>query len=473
MQTTPKNFIRVASDAWTLEESQTGDPFVPIGCNYYEAHSGWPPRLWNRFDRAAVKQNFRMMEDLGVNAIRVWLQWSAFMPARDTLSPQTLDQCRELLRLAAESGIRVNLTGPEFWEGLPPWLAPEDIQGYQHYLNPLYQDAHATFWEQFAGQVADEEVIYGFDLVNEPFMPWDGDNLRKLWNQWLLERCDSPIALKKSWGASCPPHPSVGEIAPPPNRRVPGSMYLIDYQTFREEMAFRWIQKTVRAIRRADQHHLITVGLHQSGCPLEEIIPSRYTAFNPHRLKDCLDYIALHWYPFGNPLTASCLPYDLPENGERSLSVFTANCRYHAVGKPLIMEEFSYYGGGSPSFWGGVLPERTEKEQEDFSRRLVIASRGSIGGWLNWPLQDTPESTDTSAFGGLYAAGGELKPWGRSFRALSARFKKKRLRRQPPRVLVSARRQELLTDWAVCSNILERCYKLHRQGITWDFELSD
>jgi hypothetical protein len=250
-------------------------------------------------------------------------------------------------------------------------------------------------------------------------------------------------------------------------------MYLIDYQTFREEMAFRWIQKTVRAIRRADQHHLITVGLHQSGCPLEEIIPSRYTAFNPHRLKDCLDYIALHWYPFGNPLTASCLPYDLPENGERSLSVFTANCRYHAVGKPLIMEEFSYYGGGSPSFWGGVLPERTEKEQEDFSRRLVIASRGSIGGWLNWPLQDTPESTDTSAFGGLYAAGGELKPWGRSFRALSARFKKKRLRRQPPRVLVSARRQELLTDWAVCSNILERCYKLHRQGITWDFELSD
>ena len=464
------NFIRVARDNWTLEESQTGKRFVPFGCNYYDAHTGWPPQVWNRFDPAAVQQDFRKMEDLGVNAIRVWLQWSVFMPSVEKLSMKAVDQCHTVLSFARDSGIRVNLTGPEFWEGYPRWLSPNEVQGYQHFVNAKYMDAHATFWELFAGHFAEETIIYGFDLANEPFMPWDGEDLRRLWNQWLNGRYGSARMVRCAWGRSTPGGLRMGEVPPPPNRRVPGSRYLVDYQTFREEMACRWTRNTVGAIRRKDQNHLITVGLHQSGCPLEEIIPSRYTAFNPHLLKEFLDYISLHWYPFGNPLTAACQPFDLPRSMEQSMSVFLANCRYSYAGKPLLLEECSYYGGGSPLFWGGVLPHRTENEQEKFSRRFISVSKGSVGGWLNWPLQDTEKSTDTSAYGGLYTATGELKPWGRSFRTIGGRIKGKHLRREAARVLVPASRMVLLTDWGACEKILQRCYRLHLRGTVWDFK---
>jgi hypothetical protein len=470
MRIPSQSFVRVARDNWTLEETETGDPFVPFGCNYYNAQTGWPPQVWGRFNRAAVKQDFRLMEDLGVNAIRLWLQWSAFMPTEGSLSAESLDHCREILLLAAESGIRVNLTGPEFWEGTPSWFPPGRIKGYHHFVDPFYLEAHAAFWEQFASHIASEPVVYGFDLVNEPFMPWDGEVLRKLWNRWLAERYETLPALREAWGKSSPRDLQEGTIPPPPNRRVPGSRFLLDYQTFREEMAFRWIRGSVNAIRRVDLRHLITVGLHQSGFPLEEIIPSRYTAFNPHLLRDCLDYVSLHWYPFGNPLTASMQPFDLPGNLERSLSIFLANCRYHFVGKPLIMEEFSYYGGGAPQFWGGVLPYRTEEEQDDFSRRLLEVSKGSLGGWLNWPLQDTEDSTDTSSYGGLYTAAGSLKRWGTSFRRLSGRVTRKRPRRRQASVTLSAGRTDLLTDWTRCKRLLGRCFALHRRGTLWDFD---
>ncbi len=446
------NFIRVAEDGWTFEESLSGTPFIPAGCNYYNADTGWPPRLWSRFDTTALKRDFARMREVGINAIRVWLQWSPFMPERGKLSSRALDQLSALLLMAKGSGIRVNLTGPDFWEGAPSWLSPEITKGTEHIVSPIFQEAHAEFWELLAASVARDETVYAFDLGNEPFVPWDGPRLRLLWKAWVKKHAGSRRTTD-----------------PPPNRRIPGSRHLLDYQTFREETAFAWIRRTADAIRKVNTHHLITVGLHQSSCPLEEVIPSRYTAFNPALLKKCIDYVALHWYAFGNPLTASILPYDLPGNAERSLSMFLANCRYCYAGIPLVMEEFSYYGGGSPQFWGGVLPYRTLREQDLFSRRIIAAGEGSLGGWLNWPLQDTRESTDTSAFGGFFTAVGGLKPWGASFRKICSRLKGKRLRRRPPDVMLSLSRAALLTDATKCDATLRRCHDLFREGAVWDF----
>lgn len=468
-----KNFIRVARDNWSLEEAVTGKPFTPVGCNYYDPHTGWPPQTWTRFNRASVKRHFRMMEDLKVNAIRVFLQWSAFMPERGTLAAPAIDHCLELLALAKASGIRVNLTGPELWGICPRWLSPQSFHGYQQFVDPSYSDAHSTFWGLLAELVSREETIYGFDLVNEPFMPWDGERMRRLWNQWLRERYDSLAALRQAWRSASPPGLRWGTIQPPPNCRVPGSQYLLDYQLFREEKALAWTRNTVGAIRSSDSPHLVTVGLHQSGFPPEESIPSRYTAFNPHRLKEVLDYVALHWYAFGNPLAASVQPFDLPSGMARNLSMFLANCRYSYVGKPLILEECSYYGGGSPSFWGGVLPYRTEAQQAEFSTRFITVARNSVGGWLNWPLQDTPSATDTSAFGGFYTASGDLKAWGKAFRKIASQYRDARLRRSQARVHISATRAALLTDIVECDKILRRCFTLFKRGRAYDFTLGD
>ena len=414
-----------------------------------------------------------MMEDLGTNAIRVWVQWASFMPKNGRLSQEALDKCSELLSVAKRSGIRVNLTGPDFWEGYPKWLAPEEVTGYQQFINPRYLDAHSTFWGLFADYYAREETIYGFDLVNEPFMPWSGKRLEKLWSQWLEKKFYSIESLKKRWGKFAPRPLKFGSVPLPLNIKLSGSRFLLDYQTFREEMALRWVKNSVRAIRRVDKNHLITIGFHQSSFPVEEIIPSRYTAFNPHVLAPYIGYVALHWYPFGNPFTAAMTPYDLPGNLENSLSALLANTRYCNIGKPIIMEEFSYYGDGSPTFWGGVLPYRTEKQQEDFSRRFIETTIGSSTGWLNWPLVDTLSSTDTSSYGGLYSANGKLKAWGRTFRKLSTRLQSKSLKRIPATTVIPFSRTSALTDGVRCDDIFRQCQRVYTNGGVMDFKLDE
>ena len=466
------NFIRVSDDNWTLEESVTGKPFVPMGCNYYDPGAGgWPPKIWRHFNRKAVKHHFKMMEDLGFNAIRVFVSWASFMPTKGKLSQAALDKCSDLLVLAKQSGICVNLTGPDFWEGYPKWLLPDGFIGYQHFIDPKYLDAHSTYWELFAHYYRDEDTIYGFDLVNEPFMPWSSERMVKLWNTWLGEKVDTIAALKKRWGKFAPKPLRPGDVPIPHNVQHPGSQFLFDYQTFREEMALRWVKNSVEAIRRVNKSHLITVGFHQSSFPLEEIIPSRYTAFNPHVLAPYLDYVALHWYPFGNPFTVAMTPYDLPGNLEKSLSALLANARYCHIGKPIIIEEFSYYGGGSPTFWGGVLPYRTEAQQDDFSRRYIETTKGSCTGWLNWPLVDTSLSIDTSSFGGFYSAAGKLKRWGKSFRNLSLQMRGRRMKRDSPTNAIPLSRMTALTDGVECDRIYQRCLQIFKRGGVMDFRM--
>src|SRR5512135_553078 len=172
-----ENFIRIADDAWTFEDALSRTSFVPMGCNYYNARTGWPPQMWSRFDTQALQTDFARMQDIGINAIRVWLQWSSFMPEQGKLSPRALDRLSTLLLQAKARGIRVNLTGPDFWEGPPPWLAPEITRGTEHIISPLFQEAHAEFWELLAATVAHDPTVYAFDLANEPFIPWDNPGL--------------------------------------------------------------------------------------------------------------------------------------------------------------------------------------------------------------------------------------------------------------------------------------------------------
>jgi hypothetical protein len=471
MITSPHNFIRVSDNRWTLEESVTRKIFIPLGCNYYDPGTGgWPPKIWKKFNRTRTRHHFQMMEDLGVNAIRVFVSWASFMPTRGKLAPEALDKCSDLLSMAKDAGIRVNFTGPDFWEGYPRWLSPNDFAGYRHFIDPKYFDTHSTFWELFASYYSDEETIYGFDLVNEPFMPWSNERMTRLWDDWLKEKFGSATRLKKRWGEFAPKSLSPGKVSIPYNVRQRGSQFLVDYQAFREEMALRWVKNSVRAIRRVDENHLITVGLHQSGFPPEEIIPSRYTAFDPHVLNPVLDYIALHWYPFGNPFRVSFLPHDLPGNLERSLATLLANTRYHNTGKPLIMEEFSYYGGGSPIFWGGILPYRSEMEQDDFSRRYIETTVGSCAGWLNWPLVDTPLSTDTSAYGGFYRGNGKLKQWGKTFKSLRQQLNARDWKRKAATTVIPLSRATTLTDANACDLVYQRCFKVFKRGSVMDFD---
>jgi hypothetical protein len=155
------------------------------------------------------------------------------------------------------------------------------------------------------------------------------------------------------------------------------------------------------------------------------------------------------------------------------LSWLLTNARYCYIGKPLIIEEFSYHGGGSPTFWGGVLAYRTEEQQVDWSTRFIHTTQGSAIGWLNWPLQDTPSATDVSKFAGFYDNDGKLKLWGKAFKKLAAQLKKESAVHREATVAIPFNRLAVLTDAVAVEKIYAECLNAFRSGGVMDFDYVD
>jgi endo-1,4-beta-mannosidase len=185
---------------------------------------------------------------------------------------------------------------------------------------------------------------------------------------------------------------------------------LRDWQLFREHLADEWVRRQVEAIRRADPTHLITVGYIQWSYPLVRPgNPGRYAAFNPHRQARWLDFTTIHFYP-----TAGS-PFQSEENWRNNISYLQAVLAYSRAGKPLLLGEFGWYGGGAPQ----NHPFLSEEQQARWIGEEVEATRSFADGWLSWPFADTPSSGDISLYAGLVKPDLALKAWGRKFKELA------------------------------------------------------
>ena len=83
-----------------------------------------------------------------------------------------------------------------------------------------------------------------------------------------------------------------------------------------------------------------------------------------------------------------------------------------SVGKPLMIGEFSWYGGGEVP---GQLPDRPVQHQVEWCNQLLDVSRGPVCGWLNWAFADTASSNDITRWSGYWMSDLKLKPWGKVF----------------------------------------------------------
>ena len=98
-----------------------------------------------------------------------------------------------------------------------------------------------------------------------------------------------------------------------------------------------------------------------------------------------------------------------------------------AAGKPVVLAEFGWYGGGKPTFDGGRHPAATEEQQAQWCRRVVETTAGLAVGWLNWGFYDHPGARDVTELIGLVTAEGKVKRWGEDFQQLAARFQGQRI----------------------------------------------
>ena len=398
-----------------------GKPFVPLGVNYFRPGSGWAPKVWKQFDAGATRRDFALMKDLGVNCVRVFLSYGSFFTSPDRLDPEGLAKLDQFLQIAEEAGIYVHPTGPDHWEGIPDWVPRDRIADSQ------MLEALERFWQLLAERYRGRPVLFAYDLLNEPAVPWNTPAMRAQWNPWLQAQYADAKSLAQTWNV-LPGEIRWGEVEPPSDREPPGSRRLLDYQRFREQIADQWTARQVAAIKKADPAALVTVGMIQWSVPV--ILPSvqQYAAFRPARQAPMLDFLEIHFYPLATGFY-EYKPDDEVQNLAYLQSVVQETAAHH---KPVVVAEFGWYGGGKLTIDNGRHAPASEDDQARWCRGAVEATAGLATGWLNWGLYDHPEARDVTELTGLLTSGGQPKAWAREFQKLAARFAQQPVQQREP-----------------------------------------
>jgi hypothetical protein len=416
------NLPKVTLDKAGLGFVAGGKPYVPFGVNYFRPGTGWAPQVWKKFDREATREDFRRMKEVGVNCVRVFLTYGSFYSEPGVLKEEGLRKFDQFLEVAEQAGIHVHPTGPDHWEGMPAWkpVAIEDDTTLA---------ALESFWRLLAARYRGRNVIFAYDLKNEPEVAWDSPTLRRKWNKWLEQKYKTVEQLSSAWQTNGSYR--FGTIAPPSDKDALLSRPLLDYQEFREAIADEWTRRQVEAIKSVDPESLVTVGLIQWSVPA--LLPGlrHYSGFRPERQARYLDFLEVHFYPLAN----GAFEYQSDAEEQANLAYVESVVREVArAGKPVVLAEFGWYGGGKPKFDGGRHPFASEAQHAHYCGQVVETTAGYAVGWLNWGFYDQPEATDCSELTGLFTSIGTIKEWGKTFSSLAKKYAASRL--APPQVAV-------------------------------------
>lgn len=317
-QTRPtQEFITTSTRGDGFIAAGSGTRFIPWGFNYdRDFRMRLIEEYWDT-EWTTVEQDLREMKELGANVVRIHLQFAKFMDGPDRPNAANLTCLRKLVELAEDLGIYLDLTGLACYrkQDVPVWFdaLPESKRW----------NAQAHFWEAIARTCADRPGVFSYDLINEPVVP---DKPLPA-GEWL-----HPFALAGFH--------YVQRISLDPAGRV------------REDIALAWTKKMVSAIRRQDRRHMITIGM----------LPGKGHGFEPLRLTDALDFIAVHVYPERGEL----------DEALRELKAFKTV-------KPLVIEE--------------TFPlNASAAELADF----LVRSRGTADGWISFYWGRTPDELSAS-----------------------------------------------------------------------------
>jgi hypothetical protein len=411
--TNPLPKIVISRDGRSFE-TITGQPFVPFGVTYFRPGTGWAPQVWKQFGAEATRKDFARMKELGVNCVRVFLSYGSFLMETNRLSPDGLAKFDQFLDIAEQAGIYVHPTGPDHWEGMPAWAQTD------RYADEVALRAVGLFWKEFAARYRGRSVIFAYDLLNEPEIRWDTPPMRAKWNRWLEKKYGDAAKVAQAWGGTNQSLAS-GSIPIPPREDCASCARLLDFQRFREDLADEWTRRQVAAIKASDPQALATVGLIQWSVPTLLAAAWQYSAFRPERTARLVDFMEVHFYPLASGFYEYA-PDDEPKNLAYLDSVVREVAR---CGKPVVIAEFGWYGGGKPTFANHAFA--SEEQQARWCGRLVRSTAGLACGWLNWGFHDHPGAKDCTEFSGLLTADGKVKAWGNEFKGLSAGYGQRKL----------------------------------------------
>jgi hypothetical protein len=273
--------VRLSADRSHFVLAKSGARFAPWGFNYDHDRDGRLLEDYWETEWATVVEDFREMKALGANAVRIHLQTGKFMKAPDRPDEAALSRLRNLVGVALECGLRLDLTGLGCYH-------KKDVPAWYDALDEARRwEVQAAFWEAVAGTCAGHPAVFCYDLMNEPILPGD-----KKETDWLA-------------GAFAGKH-FVQRIA----RDLAGRP--------REQVARAWVDRLVAAIRKRDARTPITVG----EIPWVFVFGGGKPFFASKEVGERLDFASVHFYPKKGAV-------------EKALNALAA----YDLGKPLIVEE--------------------------------------------------------------------------------------------------------------------------------------
>ncbi len=275
--------IRVSADGKGFVAGHPGTPFRSWGVNYDHDARGESGRLLEDYwddEWETVRQDFAEIRDLGANVVRIHLQLGKFMTAPAAANPAALARLRQLLRLAEDNRLYLDLTGLGCYhkQDVPPW--------YDQLAEADRWEVQARFWQAVARTCRGSPAVFCYDLMNEPIV---GGNVAEGW--------------------------LAGELG---GKHFVQRLTLTPRGRTAQEIAAAWVEKLTSVIRREDPDHLITVG----AIPWALVWPKAMPVFYAPAVARHLDFVSVHFYPKAGEVDAA----------------LTA-LRVYAIGKPLVIEE--------------------------------------------------------------------------------------------------------------------------------------
>ncbi len=362
-----------------------------LGVNY------WPRTKamywWKHFEAEEVDDDFALLAEYGMDAVRIFLLWDDWQPEPDRVSHECMRNLERVCDLALKHGLKLDVTfftghmsGPNW---APGWLLDSKVTKYPSPHNlPIVSGGKSVTGMLYRNMFSDPVAISaaGFllrEVVGE-FRQHDAI--------WLWNLGNEPDLF--AWPRSA-------------------------------EQGKAWIESMTQTIRELDPEHLVTCGLHVESLQEDN-------GLRVHDVFSSADIAVMHGYPMYSAWSRDPLDPDFIP--------FLATLTRALSGKAVLMEE---WGGctaapGSESYietWECCGKKRSqymaseEALAEYIKKVLPSLHRNGALGSMFWCFADyAPELWDKppcnefwhERFFGLVRPDGTIKPHAETIRSFAA-----------------------------------------------------
>ncbi len=465
--------VRVAKDRWNFELEGSGRFITPIGGNMLNDQHPGQGTLFQNFDAGECERRFGIMAELGLNCLRQAIGVNQVFDPKTGLKSRGMKNWDIFIGLAEKYGVYLMPVGG--YLGGNDWFDMPILADSGKAL-----DDDCLFWEAFAGHYKDHPAIWAWDLRNE--LLYDNEShlvtpgaintnktdlkIKDRWPFWLEKRYGSLDAMNRVYSAK---FASFGE--------VPGSVKFIekpfdicacDFRNYLNDRGYDWCKRQCDVIRSVAPGQMIVSGNNTWSSPDQKIWLAN--GFHNRAIHDLFDFITFHPYPACQAVPAGRGdPLDGGEPLKYWLSSCIGNARMDHYGKPVVVQEFGWYGGGTSRFLC-ELPYRSEKEHADYTRILTDTLIPHVNGFINWPTFDMPEANDISNHGGIFTCEGKRKELAKVYEDLVAKLQGKRQIRKRSTATLTFSLLGLYTCSSYQDRMWDEVHEAVRDGQTPDFK---